>query len=359
MQRRTALLPLLMFPLAATAGPAATDVLVDFLAIPGSAGLGAIQRLDRPPYKDANTSEDLVPLYMYEGKRVYLHASRVGLKLGDAKDHGLELFLDYRYEGYPIQTPPKVLDGMARRTAAVQSGAAYRGRTGFGNVDLEVLHDANSTSHGTEWRFIYSIDIHQGRWHFRPAWTLAHRSANLNNYYYGVPAAEAIPGRPAYMPGAGNDLTAALYGYYELTRRWRLLGGIGVTYPDAAVRNSPLVADKSARWSARPMTSAATKPMARRGGRSTPASSAAARPSATSCPPWRCAAARPAPATTPASGAWTSARRWSNASTAGRSISPLMPACWRTTNAGCARPARNSTSRSRRVITDFPGASVF
>jgi outer membrane protein len=244
MQRRTALLPLLMLPLLAHAGPASTDVLVDFLAIPGSAGLGAIQRLDRPPYKEANTSQDLVPLYMYEGKRVFLHASRVGLKTDDSKQHWLELFLDYRYEGYPIETPPKVLAGMARRTAAVQSGVAYRGRTEFGNVDLELLHDANSTSHGTEWRFIYSIDVHQGRWHFRPAWTLSHRSANLNNYYYGVRPGEAIPGRPAYMPGAGNDVTAALYGYYELTKRWRLLGGIGMTYLDAGVRNSPLVADK-------------------------------------------------------------------------------------------------------------------
>jgi outer membrane protein len=244
MRSRLALLPLLAVPLAASAGPAATDELVDFLAIPGSAGLGAIQRLDRAPYKDANVSEDLVPLYMYEGEHLYLHASRVGLKLSGRQDHGLELFLDYRYEGYPLQSPPKVLAGMARRTAAVQSGAAYRGRTGFGNVDLEVLHDANNTSHGTEWRLGYSIDIHEGRWHFRPSWTVARRSANLNNYYYGVRPEEALPGRPAYAPGAGTDWTAALYGYYELTRRWRLLGGVGVTYLDSKVRASPLVEDK-------------------------------------------------------------------------------------------------------------------
>lgn len=244
MQGRLALLPLLMLPLAASAGPASTDILVDFLAIPGSAGLGAIQRLDRLPYRDADTSQDLVPLYMYEGKNVYLHGSRVGLKTDDSKAHWVELFVDYRYEGYPTQNPPPVLDGMARRTAAVQSGVAYRGRTGFGNLDFELLHDANNTSHGTEWRLIYSIDIHDGRWHFRPAWTFARRSANLNNYYYGVRPDEAIPGRPAYMPGAGHDLTMALYGYYELSERWRLLGGVGVTYLDSNVRHSPVVADK-------------------------------------------------------------------------------------------------------------------
>jgi MipA family protein len=241
MQLRPALFALLMLPLAVSAGPAATDVLVDFLAIPGSAGLGAIQRLDRAPYRQADLSRDLVPLYMYEGKRVYLHASRVGLKLGDAADHGVELFLDYRYEGYPTDQPPAVLAGMERRNSAVQSGIAYRGRVPFGNFDVELLHDANNTSHGSEWRVGYSVDLHSGRWHFRPSWTMAHRSANLNNYYYGVRPTEATAFRPAYLPGAGTDWTAALYGYYELTRRWRLLGGVGVTHLSDAVANSPLV----------------------------------------------------------------------------------------------------------------------
>jgi outer membrane protein len=244
MPLRLALLPFLMLPLAASAGPAATDVLVDFLAIPGGAGLGAIQRLDRAPYKGAGVSQDLVPLYMYEGNHVYLHATRVGYKFSAIPEHGLELFLDYRYEGWPNSNTPAVLAGMARRGPGVQTGAAYRGRTGFGNFDIEVLHDANNTSHGGEWRLGYSFDLHQGRWHFRPSWTVARRSANLNNYYYGVRPDEATAWRPAYVAGAGTDWTAALYGYYELSRRWRLLGGVGITYLDGAVRASPLVEDK-------------------------------------------------------------------------------------------------------------------
>ncbi|MFL6673016.1 MAG: MipA/OmpV family protein [Massilia sp.] len=244
MSLRPALLSLLMLPLAASAGPAATDVLVDFLAIPGSAGLGGIQRLDRAPYKGAPVSRDLVPLYMYEGERVYLHATRVGFKFSDIPEHGLELFLDYRYEGHPNGAQPAVLAGMARRGPGIQTGAAWRARSAFGNFDLELLHDANNTSHGSEWRLGYSFDLHEGRWHFRPSWTVAHRSANLNNYYYGVRPAEATPWRPAYVAGAGTDWTAALYGYYELSRRWRLLGGVGVTYLNEAVRASPLVEDK-------------------------------------------------------------------------------------------------------------------
>jgi outer membrane protein len=241
---RLAPLSLLILPLAASAGPAATDALVDFLAIPGSAGLGAIVRMDRTPYRDAPASQDLVPLYMYEGRHVYLHATRVGYKFSQLPEHGFALFLDYRYEGYPTGHAPAVLAGMGRRAAGIQTGAAYRGRTGYGNVDIEVLHDANNLSHGTEWRLGYSFDLHQGRWHFRPSWTVAHRSANLNDYYYGVRPGEATPARPAYLPGSGTDWTTALYGYYDMSRRWRLLGAIGITHLDARVRASPLVQDR-------------------------------------------------------------------------------------------------------------------
>jgi outer membrane protein len=228
----------------AKAGNAGADVLVDFLAIPGSAGLGALERLAYTPYKGAHTSRDLVPLYMYEGKRVYLHATRVGLKLNEEPGQALEVFLDYRYEGYPVDQAPAILEGMARRHPAIEIGAAYRQRSIWGNLDAEVMHDANNTSHGTEMRLGYSVDINAGRWHFRPSLTVAHRSANLNNYYYGVNPAEATALRPAYLPGAGSDWTLGLYAYYEMTQRWRLLGGIGTTFLDAGVRHSPLVEDK-------------------------------------------------------------------------------------------------------------------
>ena len=81
-------------------------------------------------------------------------------------------------------------------------------------------------------------------WHLRPSVALAHRNASLNNYYYGVRAGEARADRPAYLPGSGVDWTPGLFGYYELSQRWRLLGGVGVTWLDAGVRHSPIVDDK-------------------------------------------------------------------------------------------------------------------
>jgi outer membrane protein len=244
MRNRLSLLALLLAPLTALAGPAGSDVLVDFLAIPGSAGLGALQRLVYSPYRGAAVTQDLVPLYMYEGKQFYLHGTRAGMKLSERRDHDLEVFLDYRFEGFPADQTPAVLQGMARRNSGVDIGIAYRKREPWGNLDAEVLHDANSLSHGTEMRLGYSVDLQSGRLHLRPSAAVARRSANLNNYYYGVRADEALPGRPAYLPGSGYDWTLSMFGYYEITERWRLLGGIGATWLDAGVRHSPIVDNK-------------------------------------------------------------------------------------------------------------------
>ena len=236
------LLPLAVLPHAARAS---SDVLVDFLAIPGSAGLGAIERSEYTPYKGAKIDHDLIPLYMYEGKRVFLHASRVGLKMSEEPGSGFDVFLDYRFEGYPSDEVPAILAGMARRLPSVDYGAAYRHRAGWGSIDAEVMHDANNASHGTELRLGYNVDWQSGRWHLRPSVVVSHRSANLNNYYYGVLPGEASATRAAYMPGAGFNYSLGLYGYYEVTERWRLLAGLSVNLLDAKVRASPIVEDKA------------------------------------------------------------------------------------------------------------------
>src|SRR5487761_2699018 len=50
------------------------DPLIGILSVPGGAGLGFATQMERSPYRGGGTRNDLVPLYLYEGKHVYLHA---------------------------------------------------------------------------------------------------------------------------------------------------------------------------------------------------------------------------------------------------------------------------------------------
>ncbi len=200
-------------------------------------------RAEQSPYKGGGVTNDMMPLYVYEGERVYLHGTRVGLKLAEVPRHSLGLFLDYRFEGYPYDRTLPSLAGMAARRPATDLGLGYRYRPSWGVVDAEILHDANGLSNGSELRLGYSFDWQSGPWHLRPSLMLARRSASLNDYYYGVRPEEATAQRPEYLPGAGTDISLALYGEYELSQRWRLLGGAAVRRLDDKLRHSPIVRD--------------------------------------------------------------------------------------------------------------------
>ncbi len=219
----------------------ALDPLIGLLVQPGSAGLGAIVRSADSPYLGGGPRNDLVPLYLYEGEHVFLHASRGGIKLVDDDKIRLDAFLDYRFEGFPTDRVPPILAGMQARESTADLGVSARYRSSVGTFSMEVLHDALGITHGSEVRLSYSVDWSHERLHLRPALTVAARSARLNDYYYGVRTQEATALRPAYEPGAGIDTWAGVHGVYDVSKRWRLLGGIGVRRFSAGVRDSPIV----------------------------------------------------------------------------------------------------------------------
>lgn len=217
------------------------EPLTDILSEPSSAGLGFVTSFELSPYRDAGTRYDILPLYLYEGQRLFLHANRVGVKLLDSSEQRLDLLVERRLEGFPATRMPASLAGMATRDSGIDLGLSYRYRQPWGSLQAELLHDIGDTSRGNELRLGYTREWRSGPWTLRPSLTVAVRDAKLNNYYYGVQASEATPDRPAYAPGAGVNATLGLYGSYELSQRWRLLGGVSATVLDSKVKNSPIV----------------------------------------------------------------------------------------------------------------------
>ena len=228
--------------------PAAADglePLTNILNTPGSAGLGLALRASTSPYLGGGTRYDLVPLYLYEGERLFLHANRAGVKLfndGD-RDAGqrFDLFVEQRFEGFPAENLPPSLAGMASRNSGIDLGLAYRLRQSWGTLRAELVRDVGSASRGYEARLGYGYEWRSGPWSLRPDVTVSWRDARLNNYYYGVRANETIAGRAAYAPGSGTQAQLGLFGSYDISERWRLLAGVSATMLSASVKNSPIV----------------------------------------------------------------------------------------------------------------------
>jgi outer membrane protein len=209
-----------------------------------SAGLGFAPRVERSPYAGAGSRFDLMPLYIYDGKQLFLDVNRVGLKLLDEPTHRIDLLVERRLEGFPLTKAPASLAGMAIRDASVDVGVSYSIRQPWGQLKAEVVHDSNSTHQGTEARLGYAKEWRAGALSWRPTLNVAWRSAKLNDYYYGVKASEATATRPAYEPGAGLEARAGLHATYEVSRHWSLLTGVSATVLGNGVKNSPIVAQR-------------------------------------------------------------------------------------------------------------------
>ena len=203
--------------------------------------IGVVPRIERSPYRHAGTRHDLLPLYLYEGKRVYLHTHSVGLKLGPSQARRFELFLKHRFEGHPTDDIPPVLAGMARREPGIDAGMSAQWGGGWGIAYAEALHDVSEASKGSELRLGYKYPWRSGRFWVRPHAMLALRSARLNDYYYGVRPSEASAQRPAYRAGAAITPEIGLYAAYSITERWRLLAGVTVARLPRTVTESPIV----------------------------------------------------------------------------------------------------------------------
>ncbi len=234
----------LLFGIASSTAWANSDPLTGMAAAPGGAGLGAGIRMERSPYVGGGIRNDLVPLYLYEGKHLYLHAYRIGLHLDSSPRHRFDVFLSHRFEGFPNDRLPASLAGMATRESGLDAGASYEFRGDWGAAYAEVLHDATGASRGNEARLGYRYEWRGGRLSLQPHAMLALRDARLNNYYYGVRPSEATATRPAYEPGSGVNAQVGLFGAYALTARARLLAGVSATRWPRSVRASPIVADR-------------------------------------------------------------------------------------------------------------------
>lgn len=244
--RATAALCLSLFSAHGMAAEAAVPIVAAAVPVAtGGAGLGMAMRFENSPYRDAGTRHDFVPIYIYEGKRVFLEAYRVGLKLDATPDSRFDAFVGYRFEGFPYDRIPASLAGMANRGPGVDMGIGYRQRKEWGTLFGEVLTDAGSGSGGSEVRLGYRYDWQLGKLQLQPQLTFAARDARLNNYYYGVRPSEATINRPAYEPGGGVNAELALSAAYRLSERWRLIGGVSATRWASGVRASPIVDNRT------------------------------------------------------------------------------------------------------------------
>jgi outer membrane protein len=129
-------------------------------------------------------------------------------------------FVVLDFAGMPLAEPVefKVPD----RDYAVELGVEILTDGGWGALQLSAFHDVSSTHEGFELYANYSYGWRDQRLYIEPSIGASYKSADLNNYYWGVTDDEAGVVVAPYEAEAGFNWHARLMVGYQLSRHWGL-----------------------------------------------------------------------------------------------------------------------------------------
>lgn len=105
------------------------------------------------------------------------------------------------------------------RDYAVELGIEMLSDGAWGSLQLTAYADASNTHDGYELAVDYGYGWRRQRLYLEPSLGLSYKSADLNNYYWGVTSEETANVIPAYEAGAGiNSHVRIMFGYQFTSR---------------------------------------------------------------------------------------------------------------------------------------------
>jgi outer membrane protein len=137
----------------------------------------------------------------------------------------------------PVQVDPP------DRNYAIEVGVESLLDGDWGAAELRAFHDVSGTHGGYELSAHYSRRWTTGRLSIAPTIGFSYKSAQMNDYYWGVHAHEANGALPEYHAGAGVNLEAGLVTNYYLTHHLRFALSVHYERLSDEIAASPLAED--------------------------------------------------------------------------------------------------------------------
>jgi len=205
-------------------------------------GAGAI--ISSKPYKGVDSRTWPIPLFGYEGKRLYLRGITGGYRLIMMNGLSIGPTVRPRFEGYEA-SDSSALRSMKNRNATIDGGIDVSWRTKWGLLSGVFVTDLLGAHDGHELELSYAALFPYGGFTIIPGVGLRWRSSNLTEYYYGVRPNEQRAGRSAYSPDAAITPLIRVAVRRKLSERWGLLLAGQYEWLDSEIRDSPIVDEDS------------------------------------------------------------------------------------------------------------------
>ncbi len=201
-------------------------------------GGGAV--ISAKPYEGVDSKVYPVPMFGYEGERLYIRGIGAGYRIFRKGGWSLGPVVRPRFDGYRA-SDSRALAGMKDRDLTVYGGVALGWLTGRGLIGANWVTDLLGRHSGQELEVSYTARFSLAGFDLIPSVGLSYKSNRLVDYYYGVRASEARDGRPAYKGGAATDPFVRLVARRKLVGQWELLGTVQCEWFDREIINSPIV----------------------------------------------------------------------------------------------------------------------
>jgi outer membrane protein len=147
-------------------------------------------------------------------------------------------FVQTSLNGAPLQAPVNLQ--LPKREYAIEIGVEYLADGNWGRLALAGFHDVSDIHGGFSIDAEYAYSWYGSRWSFEPTLLLRFKSRALNDYYWGVSAAESNAALPAYSAGAGINWQVGARGSYYLTKHLRIVASFNLERLSEEIDNSPL-----------------------------------------------------------------------------------------------------------------------
>lgn len=215
---------------------------------PGEAswGLGLGVATTQQAYREIDRDTLALPLLQFENQYVRLMGPSVevklpGLRISDTQRLQFGLTAKYDRSGYKAKDSP-FLAGMAEREGGIWVGGQVEWINDWAKVSAKWTADASGNSKGQQ----FSLGLERS-WRIGQQVVLSPRvvatwqDSKTVDYYYGVRASEARPGRAAYRGESGVNTELGLRSMYLFDRQHSVFLDVGVTRLNSKIKNSPLV----------------------------------------------------------------------------------------------------------------------
>lgn len=220
----------------AETAPAASAAEEEFTdRIKGDLGIGVFHS-DRN-LLDKKSFNSVHPYAYFDYGRFFARLDTFGVKTAKLGNGYLELAARVTFDTMNSER------GLNRRSGAVPLGIGTYQETSVGAFFLNAFYDVNQ-SRGSLLEAIYAAEFTVANVTFYPQIGVERRSANYNNYFYGVSAAEAANSRhhfSTYQAGAAINPMLGLSAEYALNKDWVVNLTMRRKWLSAAISDSPIV----------------------------------------------------------------------------------------------------------------------